>query len=304
MPKRARAFGCEGAPPTAEPVTSPVTPAKPPMRRARPKSDTPVVELAVPGVGLVTEPRVSFGDVQDVHDALANLSRADPVLGVVIHEAGVLPRLYQGQGVRATMNEPNRAFRALAKAVVFQQLNGAAASTIFARVAKLVGAETDATKLTPESISLADVTRMRACGLSSRKLEYLKGLSFAFSGSQNENGHYLRAKLSDEILSSNDDETTRRELLNLKGIGAWTVDMFFMFHMHRADVLPVGDFGVQKGMMLAYSLSTLPNPEQMINIAKKWGQTRTLGSFYMWHVADAEKEKKKSVLKGKKGKKG
>ena len=275
MPKRAR-------PVSTSPPASPVTPAKPAAARR-------VAPMAI-----------VFGECQDVHEALACMSQADPVLGGIIDEIGVLPRIAECQDARKRLNEPHCAFRSLAKAIVFQQLHGAAAATIFARVQKLVGASEDATKLTPESFYDADETELRACGLSRRKMEYLKGLAAAFSESDKDGQGPV---LSDAYLESgaDDDEAIRIKLLNLKGIGAWTVDMFFMFYLNRADVLPVGDFGVRKGMMVAYGLKAMPSPTQMETVAKKWSPHRTLGSFYMWHVADAEKEKKKSVLKGKKG---
>ena len=225
--------------------------------------------------------------------ALAAMSDRDPVLAGVIAEAGVLPRIAQCQAARAATHEPHRAFRALARAIVFQQLHGTAAATIFSRVAALVGAEADATRLTPASILSADETRLRACGLSQRKLEYLRGLSEAFTAAP-EGGGLCDAELE---LASDDD--VRAKLVALRGVGPWTVDMFAMFHLNRADVLPVGDFGVRKGVMLAYGLPSMPSPAKMQAIAENWRPTRTLASFYMWHAADAEKEAAKKA-KGKK----
>ena len=96
--------------------------------------------------------------------------------------------------------------------------------------------------------------------------------------------------------------TKTRALEALRGVGPWTVDMFAMFHLNRADVLPVGDFGVRKGVMLTYGLPSMPSPAKMQAIAENWRPTRTLASFYMWHAADAAKDV--SLLKKKaKGKK-
>ena len=229
---------------------------------------------------------LSFGEVRDVRAALAAMSARDPVLAGLITEAGVLPRIAQCQAARAATHEPHRAFRALARAIVFQQLHGAAAATIFSRVAALAGAEADATRLTPESILAADETRLRACGLSQRKLEYLRGLAEAFTAAPEGGG------LGDAALESASDADARAALVALRGVGPWTVDMFSMFHLNRADVLPVGDFGVRKGMMLAYGLNSMPSPAKMEAIAENWRPTRTLASFYMWHAADAAKKEK------------
>jgi 3-methyladenine DNA glycosylase/8-oxoguanine DNA glycosylase len=237
-----------------------------------------------------------------VHDALAGLAKRDPVLGEVIHKAGVLPRIAQCQVARGAVHEPNRAFRALARAIVFQQLNGAAAATIFGRVATLVGAESDPTRLSPEAVLSADPGLMRACGLSQRKLEYLNGLAEAFTEKPGIGG------LGDAFLERRGlrDDELRNALISLRGVGPWTVDMFCVFYLNRADVLPVGDFGVRKGMMRVYGLSAMPSPEEMEKISESWRPTRTLASFYMWHAADeaeAEVRLERATARGKKSKK-
>ena len=108
--------------------------------------------------------------------------------------------------------------------------------------------------------------------------------------------------LGDAVLESATDEDVRAKLEALRGVGPWTVDMFAMFHLNRADVLPVGDFGVRKGVMLTYGLPSMPSPAKMQAIAENWRPTRTLASFYMWHAADAAKDVslKNKKAKGKK----
>jgi len=276
MPPNKRARPAPGASPPASPATPGKATAAKRSRTSRPGVKPEANDSSA----------LSFGEVRDVRAALAAMSARDPVLAGLIAEAGVLPRIAQCQAARAATHEPHRAFRALARAIVFQQLHGAAAATIFSRVAALAGAEADATRLTPESILAADETRLRACGLSQRKLEYLRGLAEAFTAAPEGGG------LGDAALESASDADARAALVALRGVGPWTVDMFSMFHLNRADVLPVGDFGVRKGMMLAYGLNSMPSPAKMEAIAENWRPTRTLASFYMWHAADAAKKEK------------
>lgn len=134
--------------------------------QSTPLSLPPAVEPAV-------DPAKFFREV-DVAEALAALSAADGRLGSVIDAAGVLPRLASFQEARAARHEPNRAFRSLARAIVFQQLNGAAAATIFGRFKAAVGAEDDDAALTPTAVAAADTQLMQSCGLSQRKVDYLK----------------------------------------------------------------------------------------------------------------------------------
>ena len=288
MPPNKRARPASGASPPASPATPGKATAAKRSRPSRPGVSPPAAS---------DSSVLSFGEeVRDVRAALAAMSDRDPVLAGVIAEAGVLPRIAQCQTARVATHEPHRAFRALARAIVFQQLHGAAAATIFARLAASVGAEADATRLSPEAILSAEASRLRACGLSQRKLEYLRGLAEAFTSAPEGCG------LGDAVLESATDEDARAKLEALRGVGPWTVDMFAMFHLNRADVLPVGDFGVRKGVMLTYGLSSMPSPAKMQAIAENWRPTRTLASFYMWHAADAAKDVslKNKKAKGKK----
>ena len=209
----------------------------------------------------------------------------------------MLPRIAQCQTARVATHEPHRAFRALARAIVRQQLHGAAAVGHHLRPPRRAGRarEADATRLSPEAILSAEASRLRACGLSQRKLEYLRGLAEAFTSAPEGGG------LGDAVLESATDEDARAKLEALRGVGPWTVDMFAMFHLNRADVL-WGDFGVRKGVMLTYGLPSMPSPAKMQAIAENWRPTRTLASFYMWHAADAAKDVslKKKKAKGKK----
>jgi 3-methyladenine DNA glycosylase/8-oxoguanine DNA glycosylase len=225
----------------------------------------------------------TFGDVV-VADALRELSTRDPKLGELINRHGTLPRIFACQDSRRATHEPNRAFRSLARAIVFQQLNGTAAATIFGRVLRCVGAEDDpAFSLTPDAIIDADEAQMRACGLSQRKYEYLVSLASAFHPSHSD------YPLTDESLEAMDDEETMSSLVALRGVGPWSVHMFQMFYLNRPDVLPTKDFGVRKGVMRLYGLKDMPSEAKVEEIAESWKPHRTLASMYMWQAADEGK---------------
>ena len=288
---RARASATKTASPQspAKPpkTPSPIKPAKP-AKRAR---AVPPVEDAVPRTP-EDDDGLRFGDV-DVARALASISAADATMAALIRTHGVLPRIASCQEARARATEPNRAFRSLARAIVFQQLNGAAAATIFGRVRSAVGAEDDETAMTPEAFARAKDEDLRACGLSARKLEYLRGLAARFSsGDDDDDDDGRRPALTDDALEAMSDEKTTATLLELKGIGEWSVHMFQMFYLNRPDVLPVKDFGVRQGMMIAYGLRDPPKEEKMREIAASWAPYKTLASMYMWAAADAAKASK------------
>ena len=82
------------------------------------------------------------------------------------------------------------------------------------------------------------------------------------------------------------DESLRKELIKIKGIGPWTIDMFLMFTMHRTDILPVGDLGIKKAFQILYKLKELPSNELMIEISAKWKPYRTIACCYLWYLVD------------------
>ena len=163
------------------------------------------------------------------------------------------------------------AFRSLVEAIIYQQLAGNAADAIYSRFIKIHGRFPEVAKLlaTPDSA-------LRAAGLSSRKIEYIKDLSSKVAGGQ--------LKLS--LLREMDDEQVIEHLLQVKGIGRWTAEMFLIFCLGREDVLPVGDLGLRKAMQKTYRLRQLPSPEGMQKIAQLWKPYRSVGTWYMWKSLD------------------
>ena len=194
--------------------------------------------------------------------AINHLKNSDPVLSAIIERVGAC---------RMEYGEP--AFSSLAEAIVYQQLNGKAAVTIFNRFADLAGRP-----LTPQRILKLSVEQMRGAGLSKQKLSYLRDLA-----AKTQAGELDFAKLPD----LSDDEVIKH-LTQVKGIGVWTAHMFLMFALRRPNVLPTGDFGVRMAIMKHYRKRKLPKPEQMEKIAKCWEPYRSVACWYLWKSLDVK----------------
>jgi DNA-3-methyladenine glycosylase II len=164
--------------------------------------------------------------------------------------------------------------QSLGRAIVYQQLSGAAAGTIYKRFVALY----DNKFPKPEQLLSTADTALRAVGLSGAKAAALKDLA----------AHVADKRVQPSKLTHMTDADILAALLPVRGIGPWSVDMFLMFALSRPDVLPVGDLGVRKGMQKLYRLRDLPTPETMHKRAKVWQPYRTLGSWYMWRVVDNE----------------
>src|SRR6201997_310351 len=192
--------------------------------------------------------------------ALNHLKKSDPVLAAIIERVGPY-RMQYGQAE----------FHSLAEAIVYQQLNGKAAETIFNRFAALAGEP-----LTPEGILKLSDEQLRSVGLSKQKSSYLKDLAAKTAA-----GLLDFSKLADLP----DDEVIKH-LTQVKGIGVWTAHMFLMFSLRRADILPIGDYGVQMAMKKHYRKRKLPKPKDMEKIARAWEPYRSVACWYMWRSLD------------------
>jgi DNA-3-methyladenine glycosylase II len=184
-------------------------------------------------------------------------------------------------------------FHSLAEAIVYQQLNGKAAETIFKRFAALAGEP-----LTPDGILKLSDEQMRGAGLSKQKSAYLKDLAAKTAG----------GLLDFARLPELRDEEVVEHLTQVKGIGVWTAQMFLMFTLKRENVLPTGDFGVRMAMYKHYldvkraragkksaaakkgrkRKINLPSPERMERIAKRWEPYRSVACWYLWKSLDTK----------------
>ena len=164
-------------------------------------------------------------------------------------------------------------FHSLAEAIVYQQLNGKAAVTIFKRFAALAG-----DPLTPEGILKLSDEQLRRVGLSKQKSSYLKDLATKTAA-----GLLDFAKLPELP-----DHEVIEHLTQVKGIGVWTAQMFLMFTLKREDVLPTGDYGVQSAIKKHYRKRKLPKPREMERIARPWSPYRSIACWYLWKSLDVK----------------
>jgi DNA-3-methyladenine glycosylase II len=194
--------------------------------------------------------------------AILHLKKSDPVLAAIIERIGPF---------RMEFGEPT--FHSLAEAILYQQLNGKAAVTIFNRFAALAG-----NPLTPQGILKLTDAQMREVGLSRQKTSYLRDLS-----EKTEAG-----LLEFERMPEMTEEDVIAHLTQVKGIGVWTAHMFLMFTLRHPDILPTGDYGVQAAMKKHYKKRKWPKPDVMQKIAKPWSPYRSIACWYLWKSLDVK----------------
>jgi len=189
------------------------------------------------------------------------LAKADPTLGALMKQVGPF------RMKTAALHSP---FVALAESIVYQQLTGKAAATIFGRVCERVGT---GKRFTPNAVLAQSVESLREAGLSGAKTAALRDL--AAKALEGEVPTLARARrMSDAALVEH--------LTKVRGIGQWTVEMLLIFRLGRPDVLPVDDYGIRKGFMRTYGLSELPRPKELLAYGERWRPWRTVASWYLW----------------------
>ena len=162
-------------------------------------------------------------------------------------------------------------FFSLLRSIVFQQVSGKAANTIFKRFIKLIPKNS---KITPKEVLKLDKNDIRNTGIPFQRTNYIINLSEYFEKNS------LQKKDFDVIT----DQEVRDELLQIKGIGPWTVDMFLIFTLNRMDVLPHTDLGIQKSFKIMFNLDDLPSKYEMETYSKIWKPYRTLACWYLWRL--------------------
>jgi DNA-3-methyladenine glycosylase II len=192
--------------------------------------------------------------------SIAHLKKSDPVLRAIIENVGAC---------RMEFSPPE--FSSVAESIVYQQLNGKAAVTIFNRFSALAGEP-----LTPEGILKLSDEQLRSVGLSKQKSGYMKDLAI-----KTRDGLLNFSKLTEMS-----DEEVIQHLTQVKGIGVWTAHMFLMFTLKRPDVLPTGDYGIQAAMKKHYRKRKIPKPKDMEKIARAWSPYRSVACWYLWRSLD------------------
>jgi len=191
--------------------------------------------------------------------ALAHLRRADPVMAGVIARVGPY---------RLTPSRAGTHYDALVRSIVFQQLSGKAAGTIHRRFLELYPGKRAKAELVLASAEEA----LRGAGLSRQKIGYLRDLSARVADRSLPLAHLGRLP----------DDAIIEHLVQVKGIGRWTVQMFLMFRLGRPDVLPELDLGIQNAIQRAYGLKKRPTPKDVLRIGAPWRPYASVASWYLW----------------------
>ncbi|MEZ6067517.1 MAG: DNA-3-methyladenine glycosylase 2 family protein [Planctomycetaceae bacterium] len=189
------------------------------------------------------------------------LARRDPVLGAVIDAVGPLRlKLQRGR------------FESLARAIVAQQISTSAAQSIWGRLRLL----TKPKRVSADSLCRLNDDEIRAAGISPQKLGYLRDLQ----------QQVISRTVRLDRLHHHADDRVIDELVRIKGIGAWTAQMFLMFSLGRADVLPHQDFGIRSAMRQLYELPDLPTRDECEEIAAPWRPHATIACWYLWRSSE------------------
>lgn len=213
----------------------------------------------------------------DAEQVMRELCRADRLLAKVIRKVGSFPTKRQ---------KPQHPYESLMQAIVYQQLAGKAAATIFGRV-KALGANGFPT---PEEILLMDETKLRGAGLSRQKIAAVKDLAAKTLDGTVPPLAKLRRMSEAEI---------HERLVQVRGIGEWSVQMFLMFRLGRPDVLPTRDLGIQQGFQHVYRLKAMPKPEAILEHGERWRPYRSIASWYLWRAVEQKRARKKTKKKKK-----
>lgn len=192
--------------------------------------------------------------------AVRYLKAADPVLASIIRNVGPcrLPAPRPG---------PKAVFESLVMSILYQQLTAKSAGAIHHKFKALYPRYPG-----PEDILATPDRALRGAGVSPQKAGYLKDLS----------AKVARGSVNFRGLTRLSDEEVIEALTQIRGVGRWTAEMVLMFTLGRPDVLPVGDYGLQKAIREAYGLRGLPKPKKMLALGAPWRPWRSVASWYLW----------------------
>jgi len=194
------------------------------------------------------------------------LARKDPRIGKLIRRVGPCTLQLGRQGDALT---------ALVRSIVFQQLSGKAAATIFGRVLSLLPASS--TPPTASDWLSLDAAELREAGLSRQKISYLSDLCNSVKDGRLDLGAVLEMP----------DDRLVEAIVGVKGFGTWSAQMFLLFHLGRADVWPYEDLGIRKAIASFDGLSELPKPSEIKSRGNLWCPYRSLASWYLWRLLDS-----------------
>jgi DNA-3-methyladenine glycosylase II len=161
-------------------------------------------------------------------------------------------------------------FMTLARAIVGQQISVKAAQSVWDRLTACVG------EMTAEGVLAKPRPELRACGLSDRKTEYIADLA----------QHFADGRIHVHRWPEMPDEQIIAELVEVRGIGRWTAEMFLIFNLLRPDVFPLDDLGLQKGLRLSYFRGRKASLKRMQKLGEGWRPWRSVATWYLWRSLD------------------
>ena len=214
----------------------------------------------------------------DHAEAHAHLSRLDKRLAQLIERVGEF---------RFKLDECDSAYESLLEAIVYQSIAGKAAQVIFSRIHAL---GSNGLCPTPQELLRVSTRKLRKAGLSHAKIAAVRDLAQKTIDGV--------VPTLDEAAAMSDQELIER-LISVRGIGAWTVEMFLIFRLGRPDVLPIHDYGVQKGWALTYRKKNIPKPKELLKFGERWRPYRTVASWYMWRAVELAGPAARKITKSK-----
>jgi DNA-3-methyladenine glycosylase II len=199
---------------------------------------------------------------EDYARARRLLMRRDPVLGAAIKRIGPC-------GLAARQHSHH--LSALVRAIVGQQLSAKAAATIYERLAAMFPGQAI---VDPSILAAIDDARLRGAGVSPQKLGYLRDLCARIGD----------GRLQLETLDEMTDEEVIERLTAVRGFGRWTAEMFLMFRLHRPDVLPVNDLGINNAVQRLYRMRKKPDAKRLLKLGEAWRPYRSVACWYLWQT--------------------
>lgn len=205
------------------------------------------------------------GPTIDWPSATASLAAQDPDLGRLIERVGPL---------RLTPPDRSSPFHYLQRAIVYQQLSGKAAATIFGRFQEIYSRGRSPA---PAALLATPMPRLRAAGLSNAKALALLDLAKHAAAGRIPTRRGLGRLTPEEAITT---------LSRVRGVGRWTAEMLLMFYLGHPDVLPVGDLGIRKGFALTFGMKKLPAERTLVRRGETWRPYRTIACWYLWRALE------------------
>ncbi|MDP6474681.1 MAG: DNA-3-methyladenine glycosylase 2 family protein [Alphaproteobacteria bacterium] len=191
--------------------------------------------------------------------AKKELSAADPVMAGIIKSCG-----------RGGLTGHGDAFVTLARAIVAQQISVRAADSIWNRLDEAVGG------ISPDHVAARDEAELHAAGLTRRKASYIRDMAVAF----------IDGDIAPSMWGEKDDEGVIAGLIELRGIGRWTAEMFLIFHLLRPDILPLDDIGLIRACERHYADGQDMARDEIEKLARRWQPWRSVATWYLWRSLD------------------